>query len=301
MESRNLSKAGRIFKYTLFSIFISFLFLATGYTGDELIVKIRPFREKNIDYTKEYKYQLLELVLKKTQTTNGPFRIEVAGREIINQSRVFDLIDQGSLTLIMVMTSKERESQLLPVRIPVYKGLFGYRIFIINQRDQNRFEKIKTRGELSSLWAGQGHDWPDLKILESNGFNIVGGSNYRGLFAMLQENRFDYFPRAATEPWREVQEEKGRDLIVESSLLLHYYAPAYMFVAKNNVKLAERLTRGFEKAISDGSFDRFFNNHKYIKDTLGRANLKSRTLFKLQNPLLTPQTPLNRKEFWYTP
>ena len=283
---------------------VMFSFLAGSediFAEEPLVVKIRPFREKDIDYTQEYKYQLLKLILGKTEATDGPFRIEVSEEEDIAQSRVFDLVNRGAFTLIMTMTSKEREEEMLPIRIPIYKGLFGYRIFIINRRDQEKFAQIETREELQALWAGLGHDWPDLEILKFNGFNTVGGANYRGLFAMLQEGRFDYFPRGIPEPWREVEEEQKRDIMVEPTLLLQYYAPAYIFVAKDNTALAERLTRGFEMAIADGSFEQFFQSHWYIYDTLERANMPTRKLFRLENPLLTPETPLDRPDLWYQP
>jgi hypothetical protein len=268
---------------------------------EPLAIKIRPFREKNIDYTKEYKYQLLELILGKTKATDGPFRIDVLKAEMIAQSRVLDLIDRGTITVIATMTSKEREKKLRPIRIPIFKNLFGYRIFIINRRDQEKFARIQTEEQLQKLWAGLGHDWPDLKILKANGFNVVGSSSYRGLFSMLQEGRFDYFPRAVQEPWREVEEEKTRDLIVEPTLLIHYHAPVYFFVSNRNLKLYERIERGFQMAIQDGSFEKLFNTHWYIQDTLKLAKIRQRRIFRLNNPLLPPETPLDRKAFWYVP
>lgn len=270
-------------------------------SAKELVVKIRPFREKNIDVTQEYKYQVLELILAKTEATDGPFRIVIAGDEMIKQSRVIDLVNQGELSLIMTMTSRQREEAMLPVRIPIYKGLFGYRIFIIRSSDREKFTMVTNRQQLQNLWAGLGHDWPDLQILKHNGFNTVGGANYRGLFAMLQEGRFDYFPRGLPEPWREVVEEEARDITVEPTLLLHYYAPAYFFVSRTNPKLAERIERGFEMAIGDGSFQQLFDTHWYIQNTLKKADLKNRRVFRLTNPLLTPETPLKRKELWFTP
>jgi hypothetical protein len=278
--------------------------LLTGghlFADGPLVVKIRPFRENDIDFTKEYKVQLLDLVLSKTEATDGPFRIEVAGDEPIHQSRVMELIDQGELTVIATMTSREREEQLLPVRIPVYRGLWGHRIFIINREALEMFAAVRTEEQLKALWAGQGHDWPDTKILKANGYNVVTSANYRGLFAMLQEKRFDYFPRAVNEPWREVEEEKARDLVVEPTLLVQYYAPAYFFVSKKNTKLADRLRRGFELALDDGSFVELFNTHWYIQDTLRLAKIQERTIFRLENPLLPPETPLDRPELWYQP
>lgn len=268
---------------------------------EPLVVKIRPFREKNIDHTKEYKYQLLDLVLGKTVSADGPFRIEVAGRETIPQSRVVELVDRGDLTLIAVMTSREREEKLLPVRIPIHRGLWGHRIFIVNGKDLGKFAAIQTEKELKALWAGQGHDWPDTKILKANGYNVATSPNYHGLFAMLEQGRFDYFPRAVSEPWREVEAEKERGLVVEPALLIQYHAPAYFFVSKQNQALAERIKRGFETAIRDGSLDRLFNTHWYIQDMLKKANIQKRKIFRLKNPLLTPETPLDRPELWYQP
>jgi hypothetical protein len=54
-------------------------------------------------------------------------------------------------------------------------------------------------------------------------------------------------------------------------------------------------------AISDGSFEKFFQNHWYIKNTMELANMPARKLFRLENPLLTPETPLDRPELWYNP
>lgn len=286
----------------LLTSFLSALVPLSGQaSAKELVVKIRPFREKNIDVTQEYKYQLLELILAKTEATDGPFRIEIAGDEMIKQSRVIDLVNQGELNLIMTMTSRQREEALLPVRIPIYKGLFGYRIFIIRHSDKEKFAMVTSREQLQNLWAGLGHDWPDLQILEHNDFKTVGGANYRGLFAMLQDSRFDYFPRGLPEPWREVEEEQARGITIEPTLLLHYYAPAYIFVARGNPELAERVEKGFEMAIGDGSFQQLFDTHWYIQNTLKKADLKSRRVFRLTNPLLTPETPLQRKDLWYTP
>ena len=298
-----MSVVVKILRYCLCaSVMFSWLLVSGNVFAEEpLVVKIRPFREKDIDYTKEYKYQLLELVLSKTEAADGPFRVEVVGEEVIAQSRVIELIDRGILTLITVMTSQEREEQLLPVRIPIYKGLWGHRICIINRRDLDKFAGIRTEEQLKALWAGQGHDWPDTKILQANGYNVVTSPNYQGLFGMLEQGRFDYFPRAINEPWREVEAEKARDLVVEPTLLIQYYAPAYFFVSKENAKLAKRLERGLNMAIQDGSFERLFSTHWYIQDALKLTNIQERTIFRLKNPLLTPETPLERKELWYQP
>jgi hypothetical protein len=269
---------------------------------EPLIVKVRAFRgtSSNTDDTKEYKYQVLHLILEKTEKTDGPFKIQAPQQEL-PQARDFEMVKQGYVDVILTSTSKEREQELHPIRIPFDKGLYGYRIAIINESDQPKFSAIRTMEDFRKLWAGQNEIWPDTKILRSNGFNVVGTSGYRELFTMLKEQRFDYFPRGVHEPWRELRDMNIPGLVVEKDLLLYYPTPGYIFTSKSNTKLADRLERGFRMALKDGSFDRLFYNHPDIKEALDKANLKSRRIFELTNPLLTDETPLNDKAMWLTP
>lgn len=50
---------------------------------------------------------------------------------------------------------------MLPVRIPLLKGLMGCRISIINKKNRKKFAKIKSVEELKKLTALQGHDYFD--------------------------------------------------------------------------------------------------------------------------------------------
>ncbi len=56
---------------------------------------------------------------------------------------------------------------------------------------------------------------------------------------------------------------------------------------------------GLEIMTKDGTFDRIFM--KYKSETIDRVNLKSRKLFKIENPFLPEDTPLNRSELWFDP
>ncbi|GAK60120.1 hypothetical protein U27_00011 [Candidatus Vecturithrix granuli] len=267
-----------------------------------LVVHTRSLRgtSSNYDETKEYKYQLLQLILEKTEKTDGPFKIEVPKQEL-PQARDIELLKQSYFDVLLTMTSKEREQELHPIRIPTNKGLYGYRLAIINESDQPKFSAIRTLSDFQTLWAGQNESWPDTQILRANGFNVVGTSGYNELFTMLKERRFDFFPRGVHEPWKELADVKIPGLVVETDLVIHYPAPGYIFTNKDNLKLADRLERGFRMAIDDGSFDRFFYNHPEIKNVLERANLKNRRIFELTNPLLPEETPLDDKRLWYTP
>lgn len=271
-------------------------------TEKPLVVKTRSLRGTSSDYdeTKEYKYQLLQLILEKTQKTDGLFKIETQKYDITH-ARNYDLLKNGYLDVVLTMTSKKFEREFRPIRIPIYKGMYGYRLAIINKSDQPKFSAIRTLKDFQKLWAGQGEVWPDTQILRANGFKVVGISGYVELFDMLKERRFDFFPRGVHEPWKELADVKYPELVVETDLVIHYPAPGYIFTTKENKKLADRLERGFRKALEDGSFDLLFYNHPDIKEVLERADLKNRRLFELKNPLLPEETPLHDKKLWYTP
>ena len=68
----------------------------------------------------------------------------------------------------------EREQALLAIRIPLFKGLIGTRLLLINATDQPRFDQITGGAQLRVLHAGQGHDWPDTDILLHNGYAVAG-------------------------------------------------------------------------------------------------------------------------------
>jgi len=64
----------------------------------------------------------------------------------------------------------------------------------------------------------------------------------------------------------------------------------FFFVNINNPKLRDRIEEGLYIAIKDGSFDKHFYNHPSVKQALQKVNFKKMKVFKLDNPLLTPET-----------
>lgn len=147
-----------------------------------------------------YYLKLLTIALDNTKEEYGDYKIKES-HYIMVQSRIIKEVGIGDeINIIWTMTSKKREDFLLPIRIPLLKGLLGYRIFIIRDTDQYIYDKINSLEDLKKLKAGQGHDWPDTKILEASGFNVVQSPKYESLFNMLKFKRFDYFLRGINEP-----------------------------------------------------------------------------------------------------
>ncbi|MDE1463713.1 hypothetical protein [Spartinivicinus poritis] len=282
----------------LANIIASLSIVISSTTYGELVVKHVP-PESIHDKRHIYFIDLLKIALKNTQDTYGSFRLEMS-QSLMNQDRAIASLQQNKfIDILWTMTSIERENVLLPIRIPLMKGLLGHRIFIIRKVDKENFEKITTLKELKQLQAGQGHDWPDTKILQANSFSVTISPNYEGLFSMLEHHRFDYFPRGVTEVWEELKEYSNKGFMLDMKLMLYYPAPIYFFVNKSNKKLASRIETGLWIAIKQGDFDRLFYNHPSHASTLRSAKMENRIIFTLKNPLLPLETPIDNEILWH--
>ena len=261
------------------------------------VIKMRPIFYSG-DPKTSYKYQLIDKLLKTTQEEFGPYEIRF-NQTISSQQRDIEQINKGIINTFISMTSQAREKAMLPIRFPVFKGLYGYRVFLIKENSQGMFSSIKNLDDLKLLTAVQGVHWPDLEVLKFNGLNAEGASHSKSLYKMLEFGRVDYFPRGIHEPWKELKDRPNMGLAVEKNLMLYYPAPGYIFVEKTNTRLAKRFETGFKRIIDSGEFDRFFNNHPQIIEMKEQANMQNRTLIKLTNPLLSPLTPLEDKRLWF--
>ena len=282
------------------SVFITLILLifCTSSVGAPLTIRhIKPVSSE--DTRSEYFVSILKLSLEKT-LTSGPYKLAHAGNKMVQKRAVANLSQGISIDILWTMTSKERENILLPIRIPLLKGLLGHRIFIIKKGNEKLFSSINNIQDLKKLSAGQGIGWPDTDILKSNGFKVIESPTYISLFKMLESKRFDYFPRGVNEPWSEVLQHKDKNLVVEKTLLIQYPAPIYFFVKKDNTALASRVEKGLWLAIEDGSFNKLFQSHPSNKDIFEKANISNRKIFKVPNPLLSKETPIDNKKLWYS-
>jgi hypothetical protein len=258
-------------------------------------IRVNEFSDPNAAYA----IKMLKLAI--AHSDHPDYTVEIS-KEDFTQTRTNEEVRTGGqLDLCWASSDAQIESQLRPIRIPLFKGLLGYRIFIINKDNQYKFDNIKTLADLKQLSLGQGRTWADGRILEANGFKIIKTNKYPGLFYMVEGGRFDAFPRGVHEPFSELAARPDLNLAVEKNLMVYYRMPFYLFVTPTNQTLAKDLEVGFERAIANGEFDKVFYADKSIQDVLQKANMKNRTLFKLDNPLLSKETPVDRPELWFDP
>jgi hypothetical protein len=211
-----------------------------------------------------------------------------------------DMLD-GKLDIFWSMTSSELEEDFNAIYIPIFRGLLGMRIPLVKQENVDMFAGVRSLSDLQNYKAGSGKTWPDTAILEHNNLPVVKTLKYQNLFPMLEGERFDYFPRGLHEPWQEITNNTELNLAVENNILIRYTAPNYFFVNKNNPQLADRITQSLNQMIRSGEFSRLFFLDNEVKNALKKANVKSRKVFEIDNPTLSKNTPVHRKELWFDP
>ncbi|WP_075184575.1 substrate-binding periplasmic protein [Teredinibacter haidensis] len=256
------------------------------------------------DRRSRYFVELLELVLSKTDV---PFQLKSIPTPAVPSSRNIKYMQEGRFDVTWMHTSNEREKTLRPIRIPIFRGLSGWRLFFVQDKNYRMFSAITSISTLKALKAVQGHDWPDIAVLKENQFQVRASFGWNGAFNMLVNERADYFPRGLMEIWDEMEklnnhfiragDDPSAAIAIDSHLALVYPTAFYLYVSPSNPELANSIETGFLKAYADGSFETLFK--QYFSDDISKSNLKDRILFAVPNPNLPPDTPIDNKSLWF--
>lgn len=263
-----------------------------------------PVGESAIDSRSEHAVAVLYRALALTERDFGPFEVLPAAAGV-TQGRNLESVarSDGALSLIWTMTTLEREQLVSPIRIPVYLGLIGYRVGLIRAEDQNAFAQADSIAELTQHRVCLGRDWPDAPIMEAAGFQVVIGSDYESLFAMLAAGECDFFSRAVYEAYAEfdAREALYPNLAVEASVLIRYPTAAYFFVDPAAGGLRRRLAAGLRAMADGGVLRRMAFRDPGIDEALSRADLERRRVIDIENPLLPSETPAADPSLWFDP
>lgn len=273
------------------------LFALNVYAED--VVKWESGKNPN-DPRTVYKLSIIETALRKTVPSYGPYRIDtIALKSRVNNTRAQEMLRTGDvINAYVALASKQWESAATPVRIPIRRGIVAYRLLLVNKDQLSQFERVKTFEDLKRLKVGLQVGWTTTKVMEADGFNIVSGTKFDSLFHMLDGNRFDYLPQGINEVFANLNKHTpALNLAVEPRLALRIPAPTYIFVSKNDQRLAERLEAGLELMVADGTLQKMFRDR--FAAAIEQAELGNRLIIDVPNKLLPEATPLDRKELWF--
>ncbi|MDR7089225.1 hypothetical protein J2X05_001231 [Cellvibrio fibrivorans] len=279
----------KIIKHALVAIFLCNSYICTACSVTATIPLIESEKDQLI-------YDLLALSLSKTGVKVCLNQLD----QVITDARKSRRVEKGTLSLKWSSASNLLEKNLRPIKIPIFKGLLGYRIFVIRKGDQNRFNDIKTLEDLRKLTAGQGYFWGDTKILQTAGIPVVTAAQGRNLWSMLASHRFDYMSLAVHEPWLDLEHRAELQLEVEKTLLLVYPSALFFYVSPDNKVLYDLILSGMEIAINDGSYDRLFYQSGMIQAVVEHANLSARKVIYINNPLINRDVLPADPKYWFS-
>jgi len=251
------------------------------------------------DY-ESYWIGLLKLALKKSGSS---YQLTPVGIKGIPHARlVSNLLNNGPVNIIFMGTTKEMEDILLPIRIPLFRGLVGYRIMMTSTEYADVFADISSVAEFKKVVIGLGLNWADEAIMKEAGLNVVT-LPYHRLFNALAGGRFHGVSRGAHEirGEYEILKHSKTNLLIDKHLVLAYRLATFFFVAPDNLALANALTAGLEQAYEDGSFLLYFNQHPAVTNAIALLNDPKRTWLWLDNHHVSKQTLNIPASYWFSP
>jgi hypothetical protein len=283
-------------RLTWTAVFVALLVLPSSALAAHFDI-VYPKLSVNEDPRNSFPLAVLALALEEMR---ADYAIRSADTVMDRGRALLSLENDDGINVYWTSMSAEVEARLRPVRLPIYRGLIGQRLLIINKNRQADFDRVRSLHDLRQFTAGQGFGWADTKILEAAGLKVESG-RYDLLFKQVQQGRIDYFPRGTTEAFSEVEAHRGSepDLAVERHLLIAYPSDLMFFTSKANEALAATIERGMRAAYDDGSYMRLFNAHPFVRNALEEADLDNRIRIELPNPLLSDEDRAIPARFWY--
>jgi len=253
------------------------------------------------NYRDRHALQVLRAALQASSAKYGPYELSVSPLVMERDRLVLEMVRGELVNLSAQVSSPEWERKLIPIRVPIDKGLSNYRISLINGSRQAQFDAIISMSQLKALSLGAGRQWSSTAVFSSHGFDVVPGNSTDNLHSMLAANRFVHFPRGVDEVMFEYERHVVAfpALALESSMVIYMPLPRYFFVAPGQQRLAQRLEYGLNLLVADGSFDKMFQ--QAYGRVIEKVALRKRRVFRLDNPFLAPETPLSNKAYWYDP
>ncbi|WP_143824483.1 diguanylate cyclase [Neiella marina] len=246
-------------------------------------------------------FSLLKLALSKTDTSFCYQQMEL----VVTEARKSALIGSNQLSVQWASAGSSADTYADPIKQPIFLGLTGFRLLVIRNGEQHRFDQITNAKGLKAMKVGQGLFWGDTQILERAGFQVVTSTQARRLWKMLASKRFDYIALGAHEPWKDIALRPELNLAVERNLLLVYPSVLYFYVSPEHHQLGQLIADGMRMALADGSYQQLLYQSEMIQSLLTHANITERRQIRIDDAqlfdLLPPGYDMRLPEFLKQP
>jgi hypothetical protein len=252
----------------------------------EFLVSIRA--PETLEDTREaYSFELIKLVMDKTKTKYGDYRLQLI--PAMNRPRARYAAKLKIYPNLLLEESYDKEfsekGDLTYINFPVELGILGHRICFVNPKIKEDLKKVTSVEQLKKYSMGQGIGWIDTNILRANGFRVSEIPSYPGLFKMTAAGRVDLFCRGANEIKGEYEAFKYiTELTYDETFALTYALPRFYYTNSENTLLIARVQEGLVTSYKDGSLKNLWL--KYQTANLDFVKLHQRKMFTLTNPFI---------------
>lgn len=254
------------------------------------------------DSAHDYFTGLMSRALKKA--ANGRrIPVLVTTMEMAPQRVVRELKTGRTIDIFWLGGTRERAQDLLPIPIPLERGLIGYRQFIVRKDRAADFDAVNSVADLAGFRACVGSQWVDTDVLKSAQLTVVTSVGHENLFKQLAAGRCDYFPRAVHEAKNEMANRAADypQLMVYERLMLHYPLAVYFFVRKEDQELANWIQGGLEQMIDSGEFLTNMQAHPHTRLAFPLHELANKRLLYLPNPEQPEFADDKSARYWFQP
>ena len=268
---------------------VALCFALLGAEVQAAAVPVRfPGRGEAGDHRFDFGAQLLALCLERS---GDAYRLEVI--QGMNQPRAREAARQGAIDVVMLPNTATDTAPLLPVKLPLRRGLLGVRLLLARPERAERIMLVENTEQLKREFVlGYGRSWLDAEAMQAIGFRVEYGTTYRGLFDMLRAGRFDLLSRGVNELPAELADPAlaGSGLVVVPGIALYYPIDDYFWVRPDRPELHAAIERGFRRALADGSYAALFNRH--YAAAMAEARIDERSVLHVLGYPVPAGTPL---------
>lgn len=259
--------------------------LLTFMSQQAICIDIRHAQAREGSTLDQYAIDLIKFLVKRSGQSGNYIPYQPPG----SQTRKEFQLNSGDYDIDWFGSTSEIEGRAIPIRVPIFRGLLGYRVFITNATTSNKLYKDMPLAELQKFKLIQGQGWGDIAVLQSGGYNNIKSiSNFKNIFKMIEHERVDLFPRSITEPYGELGSRcnlsndfkcKDKNMLIDDKLMVVYKLPMFFFVSPKRKDLIKLISNAFENDYE--AFLEFFNNHPLIKDALNK--MQNRSIYTITN------------------
>ncbi|MBT4288727.1 MAG: hypothetical protein HOD92_15475 [Deltaproteobacteria bacterium] len=210
--------------------------------------------------------------------------IERAG--YMPQNEIWKELLSGGITVHWFLQTPKRDSQLVPIRVPITGGLIGQRILLIPKGQQSTFNRVNSLKDFINLGkkAALGKMWFDVDVWRLNGLPVTTqDGDWRQIYHKVADSvtGFDYFPRGTNEIIEEAMLHP--ELEIERKLILVYDRDFIFYLSKDHARYQKILEESLEKIKDSGIMDNLIR--KYWDAALSILRYDERTIIKLNTPV----------------